>query len=1296
MAQRVSSPIRCNNGLVKAGDVVETCFDESIGGDGRIYSGEVEEVYDNGECKIRYPDGELWTVPAVKGSVIANVNVRIGGSRLPEQSEVAFVNCPNGAIRPGDRVIVYGSHTDDSRSLREWRGSVISCFANHAVNVVFDNGYTQVVKPTADGLANMQLDVRQFSALEGGIESYRTLVEMACADGWLTSSEDQRLMQARAKYGISILQHDDILMQVTGGRSPSRSPSRSPLEKGGGFQAYRELVNVAYLEGWLASGHDQRLVEARAIMGLSMYQHEQIVREVVSTNSVMPHQPYGKKKAISPMGNREVLQSAAGNLPLTVIQGPISSIRSEDNRDYAEGRVREVPTARCHNGIIRRGSRIKISMVLHAKDARNRSGSPQSSRLQNYGSGLGSLGYEARGSTSMSTWWHGIAKHIYEDRAVAVEVTAVGGASGAGLRTDLTEREVHYLELVQMAMADGMLHVREARKLDSARDNHQISVRRHHELMALLAGQRSGGQDGTDLEYDSIGSSAWYRERPVIAEYRELLEMAMSDGWLDHGEEQRLALERSRCGISLSEHHVLMAELCNGDAPSTSGVVAIGAEVDGATRYVHESIAQHGGQGLAGIVVVPPDAKGVVDVYLEPKDLSREIFEVPCHNGQVRKGQQVHVLRNRSWCEATVKAIYSDKTVKVMFGNGVEDTVEPTVAGLADLYLPSNFPFGSQAEQPSQQTNLVPKQPKQDISILGEGRDSLCSPRLSEYMSGMFNMIDYGCTAGSIFSSREPVLHLRCHNGVLRSGSRVRVYGRDSGSKWNEGVAIKLYSNSDVKVEYDKHTGLGREVIVQDPTTGLADVYLNDTGDAMSPLSGGATGHELAQYEKLVRMGCADGVLDVDEQQKLEAYRAKHTVPQAFHDQLMTQIVKEAKIAERNRTRRQKDTFFGKLQNAVLPTSRSPSPQSDRGQSRTSSPLPYASDYSPKSRARAAASNPFLDTPPMSRAQEVSSYRDLLAMACADGWLTSSEDQRLAQARAKYGISMAEHEQLMAVVTGSPRAGSRRNSPRGNSPQTANRPDHSVPGQGDGEYVLTRENLHAYYLQVRPDAVSKIDNILNKIQTGQQTASGIAAQFADKYGLGPELVWVPKSPQRSNMAFESNNDYYSAASPHTTHTTNSPQSGDESYLELLKMACADGWLDASEAVQLEGARGRHGISLRRHYELLALITGNGSFSHRPGTAEYTELLGMALVDGWLSWGEDQRLAEARRMYDISPAEHYTMMAEVVESRDRRQHSHAAFRSAQPFMAGRSLQRSSPKPRVTRATNPNLPYDPNFD
>jgi hypothetical protein len=98
------------------------------------------------------------------------------------------------------------------------------------------------------------------------------------------------------------------------------------------------------------------------------------------------------------------------------------------------------------------------------------------------------------------------------------------------------------------------------------------------------------------------------------------------------------------------------------------------------------------------------------------------------------------------------------------------------------------------------------------------------------------------------------------------------------------------------------------------------------------------------------------------------------------------------------------------------------------------------------------------------------------------------------------------------------------------------------------------------------------------------------------------------------------------------------------------MACADGWLDATEAVQLESARAKHGISLRRHYELLALITGNGTYGNRPGIAEYIELLEMALADGWLSWGEDQRLSEARRRFGITPTEHYSIMAEVVESK----------------------------------------------
>ena len=78
------------------------------------------------------------------------------------------------------------------------------------------------------------------------------------------------------------------------------------------------------------------------------------------------------------------------------------------------------------------------------------------------------------------------------------------------------------------------------------------------------------------------------------------------------------------------------------------------------------------------------------------------------------------------------------------------------------------------------------------------------------------------------------------------------------------------------------------------------------------------------------------------------------------------------------------------------------------------------------------------------------------------------------------------------------------------------------------------------------------------------------------------------------------------------------------------MACADGWLDAAEAVQLEQARNKHGITLRRHYELLALVAGNGSYGSRREGEAYRELLEMAMADGWLSWGEDQRLTEARR------------------------------------------------------------------
>jgi hypothetical protein len=114
--------------------------------------------------------------------------------------------------------------------------------------------------------------------------------------------------------------------------------------------------------------------------------------------------------------------------------------------------------------------------------------------------------------------------------------------------------------------------------------------------------------------------------------------------------------------------------------------------------------------------------------------------------------------------------------------------------------------------------------------------------------------------------------------------------------------------------------------------------------------------------------------------------------------------------------------------------------------------------------------------------------------------------------------------------------------------------------------------------------------------------------------------------------------------------------GDHQYIDLLKMALADGWLDPIEATLLEGARAKHGITLQRHYELLATLTGLPSNAsghnvqdHQLGLQAYNALLQVALYDGWLSWGEDLRLEEARRKYGVTWAEHYTLMAQVVGS-----------------------------------------------
>jgi hypothetical protein len=115
-----------------------------------------------------------------------------------------------------------------------------------------------------------------FAATISGIEGYRVLLAMACADGWLTSKEDQRLGQARRKYGITIYQHEQLLAEITGVANV-KARNSSPAS---GVSNYRSLLDMACADGWLTSEEDSRLREGRIKYGVSMQQHEQLLAEV--------------------------------------------------------------------------------------------------------------------------------------------------------------------------------------------------------------------------------------------------------------------------------------------------------------------------------------------------------------------------------------------------------------------------------------------------------------------------------------------------------------------------------------------------------------------------------------------------------------------------------------------------------------------------------------------------------------------------------------------------------------------------------------------------------------------------------------------------------------------------------------------------------------------------------------------------------------------------------------------------------------------------------------------------------
>jgi uncharacterized tellurite resistance protein B-like protein len=78
--------LNCQNGGVRKGDRVYTVYDVNEGGDGRPYHGTLDENFANGDVKIRYDDGEIWTVPANKSNHMADCFLENpGASESPPQ-----------------------------------------------------------------------------------------------------------------------------------------------------------------------------------------------------------------------------------------------------------------------------------------------------------------------------------------------------------------------------------------------------------------------------------------------------------------------------------------------------------------------------------------------------------------------------------------------------------------------------------------------------------------------------------------------------------------------------------------------------------------------------------------------------------------------------------------------------------------------------------------------------------------------------------------------------------------------------------------------------------------------------------------------------------------------------------------------------------------------------------------------------------------------------------------------------------------------------------------------------------
>lgn len=63
--------VRGGNGELSLGSRVQTLHSLEEGGDGRWYSGTVERLYDNGDVRIQYDDGDVWTGSGIHACLLS-------------------------------------------------------------------------------------------------------------------------------------------------------------------------------------------------------------------------------------------------------------------------------------------------------------------------------------------------------------------------------------------------------------------------------------------------------------------------------------------------------------------------------------------------------------------------------------------------------------------------------------------------------------------------------------------------------------------------------------------------------------------------------------------------------------------------------------------------------------------------------------------------------------------------------------------------------------------------------------------------------------------------------------------------------------------------------------------------------------------------------------------------------------------------------------------------------------------------------------------------------------------------